>query len=55
MNFKIKKDDFPILEMFLFKLNYPCDCTIQVSFIDSDEIYEYKTIELGHNRVLITQ
>lgn len=55
MKFKIKKDDLPLLEMFLFRLDYPCHCEIEINFIDSNETYQYKTIELGEHLVLITQ
>lgn len=54
LEFKIKKEDFPQLEMFLFKLSYPCHCHIKVSFTDSDEVYMYRTVELCNHIVLIT-
>jgi hypothetical protein len=55
MKFQIKRTELPTLEMFLFKLSYPCHCEIEVSFTDSDEIYFYKTIEIDGHLVLVTQ
>lgn len=55
MKFQIKRKELPTLEMFLFKLSYPCHCEIEVSFTDSDEIYFYKTIEIDGHLVLVTQ
>ena len=55
MSFTIKRNDLPLLEMFLFKLDYPCHCSIQVVCEDSNEIFEYKTIDIGEHKVLITQ
>ena len=55
MIFTIKKHDLPKMEMFLFKLNYPCDCFIKIICEDSNETFEYKTINIDGYKVLITQ
>lgn len=52
---KIKKEDFPQVEMFLFSLTYPYHCCIKVSFQDDDEVYKYRTVDLRGKLVLITQ
>lgn len=54
MSFKIKYQDFPKLEFFLFNLVFPCSCNILISFIDNDEVYYYKTIEIDNKLILIT-
>lgn len=54
IDIKIKREDFPKVEMFLFSLTYPNHCYIEISFNDSDEIYNYKTVELCGKLVLIT-
>lgn len=54
MNIKIKREDFSTLEMFLFGIIYPCHFEMKISFIDSEEIYYYKTIEFNNFIYLTT-
>ena len=55
MEFTIKKDDLPLLEMFLFRLDYPCHCAIKINCKDTNEIFEYRTVDIGEHKILITQ
>lgn len=54
MKLTIERKDLPTLEMFLFQLNFPCHCELQIVCADTKEVFKYKTIKVDDCLTLIT-
>ena len=52
---KINRDNFPLIDMLLFELTPSRHLNVEITFFDSEESYEYETIEYDGHLVFITK